>query len=130
MGEIPDGKILCHHCDNPPCANPAHLYVGTHKDNTRDMFERGRDWQSRNPERISEHGRKMGLKNTLWRGEGNYKAKLTADEARIIYRSKERTNILAKRYSVDRTVIQRIRRGVMWKQATAALRARLQEIET
>lgn len=42
-GFIPDGKILRHKCDNPRCINPAHLEPGTHKQNTNDMMERGRD---------------------------------------------------------------------------------------
>lgn len=32
----------CHHCDNPPCCNPLHLYVGDHAQNIRDMWLRGR----------------------------------------------------------------------------------------
>lgn len=35
----------CHRCDNPPCCNPAHLYVGTRKQNLADAVERARLWQ-------------------------------------------------------------------------------------
>lgn len=35
----------CHHCDNPPCCNPKHLYVGTRKQNVGDAVERSRLWQ-------------------------------------------------------------------------------------
>jgi hypothetical protein len=40
-GFIADDICVLHHCDNPSCCNPAHLYAGTKKDNTRDMMQRG-----------------------------------------------------------------------------------------
>jgi HNH endonuclease len=39
--EIPPRMMICHHCDNPPCVNPAHLYCGTASDNARDAYARG-----------------------------------------------------------------------------------------
>lgn len=51
-GPIPDDLIVRHRCDNPPCCNPEHLVLGTHKDNSADRDTRGRSnprWGARNP---------------------------------------------------------------------------------
>ena len=41
-GEIPQGMNVCHHCDNPQCTNPEHLFIGTQKDNMIDCSLKGR----------------------------------------------------------------------------------------
>ena len=41
-GDIPEGQVVRHTCDNPNCINPDHLILGTQKDNVKDMLERNR----------------------------------------------------------------------------------------
>jgi len=42
VGPIPDEMEICHHCDNPPCVRPSHLFPGTHQQNMADSIAKGR----------------------------------------------------------------------------------------
>jgi hypothetical protein len=101
-GRSPGPLLVCHHCDNPECVNPLHLFLGTVKDNSVDMVRKGR-W-----------------KGVDQRGERNGAAKLSdAQVARI--RDQIRAGLtntaIAKLYGVTHQLISRIRRGRAWGEA-------------
>lgn len=103
-GPIPDGLLVCHHCDNPICVNPEHLFLGTDGDNSRDKMEKGRA---------------TGMK-----GSDNPKAKLTdeqVEEIKRIYQKGHRVygiNALARRYGVSTFPIACIVNETGWKHLT------------
>lgn len=97
-GSIPTGLLVCHRCDNPPCCNPRHLFVGSSADNTHDMVAKGRLYTPR--------------------GEENGLAKLTAAkvrEARALHAAGVGLSELARRLGVDRSNISRAVNRKSWR---------------
>ncbi|MET8278228.1 HNH endonuclease signature motif containing protein [Micromonospora sp. NPDC005174] len=97
-GPIPAGMSVCHHCDNPPCVRPDHLFLGTQSDNAYDMFAKGRAERAR--------------------GVDHYYARLTEDDVRAIRRPDKYRGLLkdlAAEYGVSDTHIRRIRARQIWR---------------
>lgn len=106
-GDIPIGMQICHTCDNPPCVNPNHLFLGTAQDNSNDKWKKGRG--SREPVNPNRQAR----------GERCHTAKLTqndVNEIRKVYAEKiMTTDMLAKEYGVTRKAIKDVIANRTWK---------------
>jgi hypothetical protein len=99
-GPIPEGLCILHHCDNPPCVNPAHLYAGTRQQNCRDRAVRKRGKEHRQ------------------NGEANDNAKLTEMDVRaiiILLKAGRSQIVIAKMFGVNQTHISRIKLRQTWK---------------
>lgn len=97
--EDPGEMNVLHECDNPPCVNPDHLYLGSQGDNLKDAYERGR----REPRDMS--------------GEKGPGAKLSERDVREIKRRLENGDVhqdIADDYGVGRTTITMISNGDTW----------------
>jgi len=126
FGDIPDGLCVCHHCDNPSCVNPKHLFLGTKGDNIRDRNAKGRDrtpqgddhWSRISPEKVARGDRNGSRTHPekMTRGEKYWSAKLTEDEVRLIREfHKLGCQVLARTFGVSPNTISRIVRRKQWK---------------
>ena len=92
------GLTVCHHCDNPPCCNPDHLFLGTQRDNVRDMLSKGR------------RGGPMG--------EAHPWSKLCAQDVVAIREMNARgmsQRAIARHYAVNKTSIKLLLDGTTWR---------------
>lgn len=103
-GPIPEGMKVLHRCDNPPCCNPAHLFLGTMADNTQDMMKKGRH-------------RKMPMGKDNWRHHRPGKTKLQESDIPIIrsaYEQGIRIVDLARQFHVSETTISHVIKRKSW----------------
>ena len=96
-GPIPEGMLVCHTCDNPPCINLEHLFLGTPKDNSRDRDKKGR---------AARHD-----------GQHNGRHKLSQEDVETIRASKGilSGSVLALIYGIKLTHVGRIQLGRAWR---------------
>jgi plasmid maintenance system antidote protein VapI len=96
-GPIPEGKHICHKCDNPACCNPSHLWAGSARDNVRDAAKKGR----------------------LMHGEGHVFSKLTDEDIPRIHELANDSNVsrreIAEQFGVTRATITDVIYGRTWK---------------
>ncbi|WP_369073974.1 HNH endonuclease signature motif containing protein [Hymenobacter sediminis] len=91
IGPIPQGMFVCHTCDTPACINPAHLFLGSPKDNVLDKMKKGR-WKGNGNEKKTHcpHGHEYTPENTVVRVSG---ARRCRECKRIKNRIAEKTRI-------------------------------------
>lgn len=100
FGAIPNGLFVLHHCDNPGCVNPKHLFLGTQAENMKDCRDKGRS---------------TGLMAFYGKGSECPSAKLTEEDVREIRRRNDTQDRIAKEFGVCQKTISNIMRRVNWK---------------
>jgi len=91
--EDPGGLCVCHECDNPPCVNPSHLWLGTFQEDMKDRDQKKRQ----------AHGETMGS------------SVLTENQVQEILGSRETHQDIADRYGVAHCTIYQIKCGKAWE---------------
>lgn len=94
FGDIPDGQVVMHICDNPNCINPEHLKLGTVTDNNRDKVHKGR--------------------HKCQKGENNNQAVLTWDLVKYIRQSNKTAKELSNELGINRVTIHNVKSGRTW----------------
>jgi len=95
-GDIPEGSHVLHRCDVTLCVNPDHLFLGTHKDNMRDMAKKGRQ---RSGARGVTHG----------------SARLTEEQVLAIRKDLRPQAEIAIEHGISQPTVSDIKNGRRWK---------------
>lgn len=143
-GPFQEELFACHSCDNPPCCNPAHIWIGTCLENNKDMVSKGRqafgdkNGSRTHPERLARGDRngsrlhperiRRGENHRWWKnpefvGESHPNSKLTENKVKEIislYSSGVRPiRSLAKEFAVSKATIWNVTSGKYWKHVRA-----------
>jgi hypothetical protein len=123
-GSIPDGQFVCHHCDNPSCVNPSHLFAGTAVENTSDARGKGRlatgprNGTKTRPERTARGDLNGSRRHPerLTYGEDNPATKLTsASVVEILaFKGMESQRRVARMFGICQQNVSKIWRGLTW----------------
>jgi hypothetical protein len=112
FGAIPESLFVCHHCDNPSCVRPSHLFIGTTKDNMEDMCRKGRGATG------ERHGSKTHPESRP-RGQQIFGAKLTEEIVGALRREYAAGGIsittLAQKWSLTRSLVSHVIMREAWK---------------
>lgn len=146
-GIDPKDRLVCHKCDNPPCCNPGHLFLGTYADNSNDMVMKGRanrptgdkSWTRMYPERVpkgEDHWMRKSPEKVP-KGQHRFNAKLTEAQIKEIrdtylpWNEGEFGSVaLARRFGVTRACILHAARGLTYKNIDGVSRSSDRSIAT
>jgi hypothetical protein len=108
-GPVPEGLVMCHTCDNPPCVRPDHLFAGTYSQNTQDALSKGR---------IQRRIVAWPANPFAFRGERNGRAKLSENEIEAIRQRYAAggvsQQVIADEYGVTQNLISKIILRQLW----------------